>query len=55
MDDWLEIQVFDAEEIAAVLSGELDGTVYEDMREVAKAYGFEIREIEGQLEFRWKQ
>jgi hypothetical protein len=27
----------------------------EDMREVAKAYGFEIREIEGQLEFRWKQ
>jgi hypothetical protein len=30
MDDWLETQVFDNEEIAAVRSGELDGTVYKD-------------------------
>jgi hypothetical protein len=30
MDDWLEVQVFDEEEIAAVRSGELDGTVYKD-------------------------
>ena len=29
-DDWLEVQVFDEEEIAAVRSGELDGTVYKD-------------------------
>jgi len=29
-DDWLEIQIFDEEEIAAVRSGELDGTVYKD-------------------------
>jgi hypothetical protein len=30
MDDWLETQVFDEEEINAVRSGELDGTVYRD-------------------------
>jgi hypothetical protein len=29
-EDWLEVQVFDEEEIAAVRSGELDGTVYKD-------------------------
>ena len=29
-EDWLEIQIFDEEEIAAVRSGELDGTVYKD-------------------------
>jgi hypothetical protein len=29
-DDWLETQVFTAEEIAAVRSGELDGIVYKD-------------------------
>jgi hypothetical protein len=30
MTDWLEVQVFDEEEINAVRSGELDGTVYKD-------------------------
>jgi hypothetical protein len=30
MDDWLEVQIFDEEEINAVRSGELDGTVYKD-------------------------
>jgi hypothetical protein len=29
-EDWLEVQVFTAEEINAVRSGELDGTVYKD-------------------------
>ena len=29
-EDWLEIQIFDEEEIAAVRSGDLDGIVYKD-------------------------
>ncbi len=30
MTDWLETQVFSDEEIAAVRSGDLDGTQYKD-------------------------